>query len=201
MSIKIWEAYKVIETPEKSFWDIVHELRVKATKNLKKKLRNDFRLFMKAVDPQKKPYKQRIKEGDSDEKARLCIVEEIMTDGWKRAATSTMNDIFDYETSIGFYHWNGQNYAIPYQGSGARGVWNFLKRHPNLVDFHYQNQTDPPKNISKKEFEKRSEIWCAIDAADRWKDALHLTICDYQTIWQLNPYLEILQKIHKRRKK
>ncbi len=45
-----------------------------------------------------------------------------------------------------------------------------------LFDYHYQNSTDPPKNISFKDFEKRSKQWDEIMGGDDFTRGLIMEI-------------------------
>jgi hypothetical protein len=42
---------------------------------------------------------------------------------------------------------------------GERPLLDRARRTRSLSDFHYQNQSDPPKNVDSKEWEQREKIW------------------------------------------
>ena len=58
----------------------------------------------------------------------------------------------------------------------------WLKKYPEIEDFHYQNSTDPPEDISYREYEARDKKWDQLlRGTDRFIDGLVFTAFNYET--------------------
>lgn len=61
----------------------------------------------------------------------------------------------------------------------------FLNKN-GFQDFHYQNQTDPPDNISEKDFEKRGKIWDILMKEEfKNNDFKNHTIFEYVSLYDI----------------
>ncbi|SOC21754.1 hypothetical protein [Thalassospira xiamenensis] len=68
--------------------------------------------------------------------------------------------LHDFGCEIILYPHEGEIYGqMLVEQSSYREAWF---DNPSVVDFHYQNQTDGPDNVSEEEWEARSDIWDAI---------------------------------------
>ena len=211
MSTKIWEAYRLI--PENGYdgginqcsiielWSRVREIREKAQHEVRECMKERINMMKDLVDGRTKHYRDYIKQGRSDEMARLYVACQMFRGEYRKASNSSLRDPFDFDCSVGFRTWKGQVYLIPYTGDGVRNVFSFLKECSYLEDFHYQNQTDRPEEISDKEWKKRERVWDAMIDSGQWKDLLVLKICQYNFLYQLLPDTEMATEIREREKK
>lgn len=195
MSTKIWEAYRMT-CPNSWLWAVVRNIRLTATKRLKKRLRKDYEHFMANVDTSKEPYKKLRRDGCSDRKARLEMTDKLLREGYKIASISRKREPFDYDLSITFRSSKGRVYLIPYGGI-AKNELNFLKKHPHLEDYHYQNQTDQPSHISAQAWEGRRRTWDTLLEDDCWRDMLILEICRWDMFYMVSPCLDIVREIYR----
>lgn len=77
----------------------------------------------------------------------------------RRAAQTTLRDpIFDIECGFNLWLHNGYFYAIPIAEPWI--IKSIETRRPRWVEeYHYQNQTDQPRDISDKEWNQRRRNW------------------------------------------
>lgn len=79
-----------------------------------------------------------------------------------------------FECGFTFYLHNNYCYLIPY---GNHDCESLVKKDLSLVpfvpefieEFHFQNQCDPPEEISLEEWDKRDKIWEEIFPPNRWE--------------------------------
>lgn len=202
MSTKIWEAYKVVDN--KTLWPLVHDIRVKGTKAATNCVKKMFNLCLSGVDTDSAAYKAKLEAHKGDEYlAKLDIAHNAIREGYKASVVSPYRDIFDFNLSIGIrqftYRRKSGLYIIPYAGCGMKGALDFLKKDSRLVDFHYQNQTDRPKNISNKEWDHRAKIWNGMMEASQWEDVLVLELCAFDMFYQVNPFFSLYSDYVKKR--
>lgn len=191
MSTKIYTAYKLKSS--KDLWPFIHDTRLKATRNLQKRLRDWYlrRILsgdgaVESTSVDYAAYKQNRLQ-HSEFFARLSEASTILRNGYKAASSSSLNDVCDFDLSIGVRQFEGEIYVIPSHGWGSRGLLSFLSRDPRLVDFHYQNQSDKPSRISNREWSKRGKIWNAMEDTGQWRDVLVLEICTYPMWYLMDP--------------
>jgi len=62
-----------------------------------------------------------------------------------------------------------------------------------LEDFHYQNHTDRPDNISEEDWDGRYRVWSEL--TENWRLVLVLPICNTKCFYQIDPWMELSRKI------
>ena len=68
----------------------------------------------------------------------------------------------------------------------ARKIYNEIEKIEGVEDFHYQNQTDPPDDISYEDFEKRSKKWDELIPNDKFNSLpFEVNIFDYDKLERL----------------
>lgn len=167
MSTKIWEAYRLPKDKLNEITDILHDT-----------LFNYYIFFIKTVIDNMKPeyIAEKLKEDDKknyavflyknyDEKLIPNKMDRVkyeiyIEEAIKAAAKSERTLIYDIE--CGFNCWFDDKYAyiIPIYSLGMFG-WDRIKLvFPTYVeDYHYQNSTDKPENITQEEWETREAKW------------------------------------------
>lgn len=86
--------------------------------------------------------------------AQHCILQELLFDVRKK---SNVGEACILECGFHIYTHNAYAYIIPY------GFWYYQEIAEPLPffieDYHYQNQTDKPKEITRREWTRRSKTW------------------------------------------
>ncbi len=89
-----------------------------------------------------------------------------------------------------------------YFDSDKKEFYDLLK--PFYIDFHYQNQTDPPTDVSEEEWKFRELKWDELLPGDKFSDSgLQYDIVTGETldIWDLEDKIEIILDKMKRDRK
>jgi hypothetical protein len=196
MSTKIWTAYKLQRADY--LWPLVHDIRIRGTRAIKrtlKKLYLEYSLHVKTeVDPYRTYLEEYLKQFP-DEKAshlaRLKVVQSFLRRGYRIASTRPERSVFNFDVSIGFRHYQGGLYLIPYTDCSMKSTLDFLKKDKRLRDYHYQNQTDKPPQVSARQWNEREKIWLAMDSAGQWEDVLVLDLCKWDMWYKIDPWLEL----------
>lgn len=181
MSTKIWTAWRVPKTRLNEALDTLHD-------HYWKQIVKHFGLLIDAVDVVK--LKEKYPKLDETNKKSLAWYA-----GWE--VTDTLTKInteckakhtplpSNFDMCVSFNIWLHGKYAyiIPYAPYG----WteSFDRRLPKwFEDFHYQNQTDRPDDITAREWSNRARVWnniCLGDYRERtdW-NARRLTYTVYE---------------------
>lgn len=187
MSTKIWTAYKLRRANQ--LWPFLRDARRTALDNVKAALRKLYLNMMSEVQEDSEEFKK-AKDNPymemSDEKARFEVVDQVITEGYQQAMISPYRDLFNFDVSLTFREFEGGYYIIPHSDMVMRDVWKFLATHKMVRDYHYQNQTDQPKEISNRAWNERKRVWDGIDDAG-WTDSLTLHVCEYETFYLIKP--------------
>lgn len=166
MSTKIYDAF--ILEPETDFWEFVNHAQTKGFESANIKLVEFHQKLMDAVCPESEVYLKEFnrswrKEVDSyykkDKISRSEVALKTMEEGYKESSTSSYRNPFDFNVSITFRELNGCIYLQLYEDMMMKGTLDFIKNDPRLTDYHYQNSTDKPDDISDDEWEQRHDTW------------------------------------------
>lgn len=201
MSTKIYTAYKVRKGVD--LWDTVHDIKIQGTEQAKEALkrfgathlsavREDTDLFKKALESCS--HYGRSKEA-TRELARAQVATNIIKRFYRISSTSSLRSPYNFDVSVGFRQYKGRIYIIPYCDWTMSKVLDFLKKDRRITDFHYQNQTDKPKHISEKSWDRRGDVWNGMDKEGRFQDVLCLDICKFDMYWQFDPYHSLVEEI------
>lgn len=209
MSIKVWEAYRVKKGH--NIWEVMRDIRLIAEKRARKTLTKLYDQFLKDWnnDPKMKLAaakliyrdEKRAKESAKEKWSYAQAHDFVYRQYAAQRATSERNP-FDLDVCVAVRQLRGRFYLIPYPGSGFLGATlRFLAKHPALEDYHYQNQTDRPENISAREWARRSKIWDVLLDDDRWPDKLALDIVSVDGFVRVDPWMKLLIDGMRRRRK
>lgn len=206
MSTKVYDAYKLIDS---DLWDFAKDIHTKGTKSFKKHIKKYYLNRMNGIDLTHPKYSEKLisysnnenlSNDQKDKLTRLGITHELLTKGYKEASASSCIELFDFDVNISFRELDDQVYLQTFEGAGSKGVLKFLKKDSRITDYHYQNQSDVPEEISEDEWEKRGKMWNKMDESGAWWQRLDLEICSYGSFWRLNPWLDISKEIYKESK-
>lgn len=199
MSTKIFNSYRV--KPGADFWAVLRSIEIQAKANVVEKLRAFYIEKMEAVDPTSEAYlasSANHRDG-SEVFNRLWFVDEIVRERAKKSATSVERDQYDLDVSIAVLHHRTGFYLRAFCDSVSMlgGSLDFLATHPDLEDFHYQNQADRPEGISEDAWEERKTIWNEMsDDLGFFPCQLILEISNWGLFWRLNPMLDLAREFH-----
>jgi len=182
MSTKIWEAYKLQDGTQ--FWKLVADIKRKATSNVKKEIAKIIDNCANAIDP--KDLEDRSRGSYlTPEKIKLNFAREKVYKWYKEASISPYKDLFNFDVSVAFREHLGSIYIIPYYDSCMKNVLKFLKNDKRLVDYHYQNQTDMPEEVSLSEWKEREKVWNKLCEPNKWENMVALDICKFDMCFNL----------------
>ncbi len=198
MSFKVYNAYKLVS--ERDPWQVLWEIQDRARNEVRKRLKAAYWDMMCDLDLESPEYKRWLAQGDPDWKARLRAVRTTLHAEAKENATSSLRSTYDLDVNIAVSPYKGSVYLRAFCDgiSIIGGSLNFLRKHPELKDFHYQNSTDRPKNVSAKEWKQREVVWEALcNPADDSIRHVTLDVCSYSYLWKVDPHVELGRKYQK----
>lgn len=210
MSTKIWVAYRLKKGH--NLWEVLRDIRKKTDKRLTKILSETYDRLIEAwkKDPKarleaaRSVYGEKFVEAGLDrKKVDMMEARDFIYRAYQQQKARFERNTFDLDLSLAIRHHKGRYYLIPYPGSGlfGRGL-DWLKRHPALEDYHYQNQSDRPPHISSKEWSKRADVWEFMLDEDRWCDMVALDIVTPSSFSRIDPWmLRLIEAARKTRRK
>lgn len=196
MSTMILNAYKV---KDGDLWGTARYIRERGEKEVIERFRGFYRDFIMGLDAEDPVYREALAK-DPERKevlTRLFMAHDVLQDGFKKSVTNPRRETFDPEVSVAFtQHATGvylRAFCDPVSLLG--GSLDFLRTHPNLEDFHYQNQTDKPKSVSLEDWDARATIWNDMTTRSGvFRDQLVLTISSHDCYWHFDPWIELAQE-------
>jgi hypothetical protein len=162
MSTKIYDAFRVLK--EKDIKGLITEMRSIASDTVANSADYLYQIHaIASADAAKKK--------DAD-KAAMAAYEDVIKNHFgifiemwmlnmvKKAETSIEKDILDCSLKAVCTFDDEFWYIKFFSNSGiSRKILNNILEKLELEDFHYQNQSDPPEEISQEEYDKRGEKW------------------------------------------
>ena len=155
MSIKIYEAYKM-KNPDK-LWNFCRDVKKKGQKEVKEILKTTYKYLEDNDD-----FKEEIRKEfniDNEQKIGLAHISWYIMDRYNKQQTSTVDNSYNFDLFICFYEHDGEIYLTQGEGLAVKGSLDFLDKRDDLIDFKYWNNTDKPKDIDQKEWNKREKVW------------------------------------------
>lgn len=196
MSTKIYDAYRLKD--RERLWPVLREIRERAQQEVVTRLRAYYVTEMETLDPTCAAYTAARAEDPARNEVslRLSIAQDKLEEGFRKACTNLRRDYFDPDVTLavtehptGFYF---RAFCDPMSVLG--GSLDFLRTHPELEDFHYQNSTDRPEDVSPDAWDERRRIWDEMatpPSGGLFKDQLLLEISSWQSFWHLNPWHDL----------
>lgn len=193
MSTKIYEAYRLKKNV--SLFNFVRDARAlgeAAVKGVFRKIYTE--LAETAVNTDSDEYKKALESYDGNETlARYSMAHELVRKGYKAQLGDPFRNFFNFDVSIVFREYQNRFYLIPIGDGRMRESLDFLKKHPNLEDFAYWNNTDRPDNVSAQAWRRRAKVWNEMDRID-WRASLVLHLCDWDGFYSVDPYYDMLER-------
>jgi hypothetical protein len=201
--MKIWVAYRV-EDPS-LLWDIVHDVRLRCTLEVKQALQKFYLDHLPAVINTSEPFQKCLKNHlehhspeDAEWLARAEIAHRLIQRCYRINTTSPRRSPYNFDVSVAFRGYKGGIYVIPHCDWTLGKVLDFLSEDLRLTDYHFQTSTDKPDEIPEEAWEERREVWRGMDQEDRTKDVLVLDICKWDIYYQLDPWFDMLHEKFKK---
>jgi hypothetical protein len=191
MSTKIYDAFRLKENIE--LWSFLRKVKEQADKEVKNRLSIFLEKLMEGINPDCEPYKEL--DDLSDTYKRLNVAHGLILKGYKEASVDPVASIFNFDVSLTVREHKGRYYLITYNDfrSGIAGSLDFVEKLDELEDFHYQNSTDRPKGVTKKDWKHREQVWDEIYGnGEDWFFCLVLEILSYSGFYRYDPYYDKL---------
>jgi hypothetical protein len=196
LSTKIYDAYRV-KQPSK-IWEVVHTIFEQGRANAVQALRDHFTHLVRVVDPESKDYLEaRAKSDRSELSFRLSYAHDLVRKSYRENVTRLEWDTYSLDVTLAIYPHKGQYYLRTFceRGSVFGKVLDFVEQMPELEDFHFQNSSDRPDEISAREWAHRKRVWDEISLVNN-DIGLHvdLDICSWSSFRHINPWLKMAQE-------
>ncbi len=203
MSTKIYDAYRIKDSAK--VWQVLAEIRERGQQEVVDRLRAFYVRTIEDIDPDSAAYRSaKAKDPKRGEVAlRLDLAEDKLRAGAMKSMTSMQRDEFDLDVDVAMT-WHETGYylrAFCDPVSLLGGSLDFLKTHPELDDFSYQNQSDAPPAFADRleEWAARGRIWGEMMAPPRsgmFKNQVVVEISNWTSFWYLNPCLDLRREFH-----
>jgi hypothetical protein len=189
MSTKIYDAYRFKEPGY--HWDKLWEIQDRARENIKANVRAYYLRRVEDIvytDP----------EYDKDPESwfgRLMYVHDKTSKAVREQAVSPRRDVFDVECSVTVSPFEGRMYLRVFCDRCSLlvgGALDFIKEHPDIEDYHFQNQADMPEGMTEEAWREREKTWEAIfSGPGDTPRQLTLNICDAQSYYLVSNWYGI----------
>jgi hypothetical protein len=197
MSTKIYNAFKVKDPS--TVWNLIWKVRDLAEANAIQALKNHYLKLVREMDPDKEDYqKERERDQERDEVFfRLGRAREIVRNGYRDNVRRPEREEYSLDVTLAIYPFDGEYYLRTFwEGISVLGeVFDFVAKMPELEDFHYQNQTDPPEEVSSEDWEKRERVWNAIiDAFHGIGNHVAVDVVSWEGFYRIDPWLTVARE-------
>lgn len=196
MSTRIYNAYRV-KQPSK-VWDVVHAIFEQGQANVTQTLRDHYTHLVRTVDPEMKDYQEARAKSDSEELGfRLRWARDKTYKGYRENLTKLEWSTYSLDVTVCLYPHKGQYYLRTFcEGGSLFGkVLDFVETMPELEDFHYQNQSDRPDEVSARAWSHRKQVWDEISKVNH-DIGLHvdLAICSWHIFRLIDPWWRMVEE-------
>jgi len=196
MSIKVYNAFKVRRADH--FWAVVRDIKVEATKRVTEVLRSFYLAHMENVDTTSPVYQSALADrSDWDPQtaeymARISIAHRFIEQSYREQSVSMQRNPYNFDVSVGFYEFEGGIYLRTFCDWTMGEVLDFVAKDKRLRDFHYQTQTDRPKEITARAWRERRRVWDGIHSLPgSMPVVLTLDICRWDMYHQVCPWFDM----------
>lgn len=189
MSTKIYVAYRL--RTGYLLWPVLRELRRKAEANAKKILTKAYKAYLDLWAQDEAAAEEAIKT------IRYKRTRETLTfhdaawyfrQKFREQSTSFEKNEFDLDVAVSVRYTGSRYILVPYPGSGyLSSCLNFMRRHPALEDYHYQNASDKPRHISEVRWRERARVWDKLLDDGNFGDKLDLVISSSAGFERVDP--------------
>lgn len=190
MSTKIWTAWAI--KPRLDVYDVCMRLRREGAKRCRAELT---KIYEAAVaKPDDWFYEDEMKRFGKPKD--FTQASDLIYKLYREQRGSSTRNRWDLDVSFTVRRADtGRWLIIPYPGSGhLNGTLSFMRRHKDLVDYHYQNQSDMPDNITARAWNERARTWGPLLEDNRWRDYFSVEVMSVGGFFDVCPSTERMKK-------
>lgn len=200
MSTKIYTAYMLRD--RRKLWSVCRKIRERCEARVSRELARLYgAIVVDATRATGKTDDSLKKYRSADGSLDVMDASRFVRDQYGAQLTRSERHPFDLTVCVAIRQApDGRILLIPYPGSGfLSGSLDFMARMPEIRDYHYQNQTDRPKNITAAQWAERRRTWDPLLADREWRHMLVLDIVSYNGWHQICPAIDMMRKEVRRR--
>lgn len=181
MSTKIFNAYRT--APGEPLWPLMRALRARGRIEAKAAIRKFYEMLAACELP-------------TDPTKRLQIAHDRVRTKYREQLSSPHRNEFDFNVSIAVRELDGRLYLRAHCDMTMGTVLDFMRTFPAVLEeYEYWTTTDTrPGGVTLAQWEERRETWDRIIAAG-WGDLLTLTIVDWDSFHEVDPYREMVEEL------
>jgi len=197
MSTKIYDAYRILDP--KNVWKVLWKIEDEARANIDKALRAHYLDLVIKMDPDTEDYKKAWTETRKqfeyykETSFRLRRAQELVRNSYRDNVTKSHRDTYSLDVSLAVYpHKNDfylRTFCEPISVVGE--ALGFVEKMPELEDFHYQNQSDRPENISEKAWKVRAKVWDEILEYEDVGRHVSVDVLCWQNFYRIDPWYDL----------
>jgi hypothetical protein len=197
VSTKIYNAFRVKKSVD--LWPFLWRLRDTARENIKVALKAHYHDLVNRISPEAPDYRKARAESDRpDHSIRLSLARDLVRNRFRENVTQSERDTYSLEVSVAVYPHKGRYYLRTFCESASvlRDVLDFVEQLPELEEYHYQNQTDRPEEVSAREWSERKRVWEEITEYQGVGSHVVLDILSWTGFYLIDPWLDLAKEWH-----
>jgi hypothetical protein len=198
VSTKIYNAFRVKKSVD--FWSFLWRVRDTARENVKVALKAHYHDLVNRTSTDSPEYKAARAKSDAPEHSvRLSLARDLVRKGFRENVTRLERDTYSLEVSIAVYPHKGRYYLRTFcePCSVVGTVLDFVEQLPELEEYHYQNQTDRPEEVSPRDWSERKRVWNEIVETDNGVGShVALDILSWSGFYLIDPWLDLAREWH-----
>ncbi len=200
MSTGIYDAYKVKRRAD--IWPILEEIKRRGMAEATQRIEAFYWWAMTHIDTECEEYQNLEANSRGTHPGwniRLQMVHKQFEKDLKEQAFKPTRGKYDIEVAVAVYAHESGFYlrALCDRVSCLGGSLDFLRTHPQLVDFHYQNSADRPESLSAAQWRKRKKVWDELSDESVMLSTVVVDIVHFEHWWLFNPVFRLRQKYEK----
>ncbi len=195
MSMKVYNAFR-IKKPE-GLWALLWKIQAKAEDNIRESFRQHYWELVSRMDTESEEYlkyKAQVSRDTKEVALRMSLACTTVRNGYKANSAQPYRDTYSLDVAVAVYPYRGQVYIRTFVEpcSVVGKVLGFVREMPEVEDYHYQNQTDPPEEVPPKEWAKRRRVWDGI-TKDPGGVGRHVTleVLNPSNFYRMDPAMQV----------
>ena len=203
MSTVVPHAYKLRDPGQ--FWGLVTEIKVTSTARWRELTHTLFHELMGVVDAASEQYQKHNAEVSNpkyreipamlDKLTRCRMAAETMEKGYQESSHTPKRHLFDLDASVVFYCFEENIYLRLFADMFVRDTFDWKGKDERFIEYHYQNRSDRPDEVSEEDWVERGRVWNGIYPDFRVPTQLVLEVSKYDMYWALNPMFAVHDEI------
>jgi hypothetical protein len=205
VSIKVYNAYRL--SKRIGLGDFIREIQPKATESAHRILRRDVWNYGEAVlrtesfaaDLEKRLTAQKIEREEAIRIMKHQHGTDRMLAEYRESTEERRRSAFNYDAGLTFRWLNGYWYMQVFAQDAMRGIFDFVIENPRVVDYHYQNSTDRPEEVTARDWRQRKKVWDTLYAGPCGRMTfLELTVMNFEEfrVWTYLDAMRVTEEIY-----